>query len=1040
MKRKFIALALCMALVMSIAVPSTLAMGITSDSSAYDMTVGTDLPTESTTPDSTLPTEESPESIPAASAEPTTTETPVASAEPTITEMPAASAEPDEGMVLSSEQVNAIYNALMAASTLEEMESILTQLSEAELDALATNLTTEQLNEIDYKTNSFSQPKDFPSNYSAVNFTNAAPFLPPVDGSTNRKDDYFFQSPENPDNGIETTKTVSRSDSNGTYTLSLEAWVTGAKTITEQTKQIPTDIILVLDQSGSMEQPFPTKDYVAVIDTQNSNLYSIHRSLYVKLKNGNFAKVTVDRSFSIQQFHYVYTYSYKDEYGQTVKAESHSEASNGPNWDFYTNHPTRMIALQSAVAQFANSVAKKALGPDKQADTSDDVNHRIAMVGFGCSKTHRYHYENTELFIGDQSYRYDELTDALYQSAFQNMNTTAGVHNIEQSVEQLTADGATYVDLGVAIGNTIFAQNEIPAGEKRNRVMIVFTDGEPGYDGYEHDVAASAIEQANITKTAHLATVYSVGIFDGANANDPGSSNDHAPIKDKCNWFMQNLSSNNGKVQDPSYYLSAADSDALNNIFETISDNIESGGSSIQLESQSVMKDVISDYFQLPQNVNETDIKVYTADYIGENTFSDKTLLPTPTVSISQDRKTISVTNFNYSENWVGTVRQNGKTSYRGKKLIVEIPIAVRDGFLGGNQVPTNGAASGIYENAASKQALEHFQIPTTNVAIPQFLITAQDKNMYLNGKATDLQLLHGSQVQCGAKTLDFSQPNFGLEAWQTKFIDISVPSVVSRNYDGKKDGTYTVSVTVNPRNSGTETPRIYSGTGTITVFHPEIEYKDSTIYYGETANYAAQNTPKNNVAWTHNGTVDSNVTMTGAKPELQYTYNPEEGAFQHDTDVSISVRIGAEDVTPYVTFINNSKTHQSASDHQFTVYVKTCSLTVQKNANAPGVFKFHIHNDANTVDMDVVIEVTANSIHQSQIVTINGLPKGQYTVTEDTNWSWNFTTSDKPQTISLDKNTPHATVTFTNTLRNKWLNDSVCVKNFPGMSTTGKS
>ena len=60
---------------------------------------------------------------------------------------------------------------------------------------------------------------------------------------------------------------------------------------------------------------------------------------------------------------------------------------------------------------------------------------------------------------------------------------------------------------------------------------------------------------------------------------------------------MQNLSSNNGTPQSPSYYLSASNSAALNDIFEQISSQIETGGASVKLDSSTVVKDIVSDYF-----------------------------------------------------------------------------------------------------------------------------------------------------------------------------------------------------------------------------------------------------------------------------------------------------------------------------------------------------------------------------------------------------------------------------------------------------------
>lgn len=127
--------------------------------------------------------------------------------------------------------------------------------------------------------------------------------------------------------------------------------------------------------------------------------------------------------------------------------------------------------------------------------------------------------------------------------------------------------------------------------------MVLFTDGSPGWSGYESDVANAAISEAQELKNDGV-TVYSVGIFEGADATSAGIA--EGANNRQANQFMQNVSSNNGTPQDPSYYLSASDADTLNDIFEQISDNIEQGGSSTTLDEQAVIKDIIAPQFELP--------------------------------------------------------------------------------------------------------------------------------------------------------------------------------------------------------------------------------------------------------------------------------------------------------------------------------------------------------------------------------------------------------------------------------------------------------
>ena len=97
---------------------------------------------------------------------------------------------------------------------------------------------------------------------------------------------------------------------NGTYTISLEAYATGSKVISEITKDVPTDIILVLDQSGSMSDDMGTVSFVQYADehyfggttyhTRNQDYYEYRhndgsKNLWHKLNNGQYVSVSVTR-------------------------------------------------------------------------------------------------------------------------------------------------------------------------------------------------------------------------------------------------------------------------------------------------------------------------------------------------------------------------------------------------------------------------------------------------------------------------------------------------------------------------------------------------------------------------------------------------------------------------------------------------------------------------------------------------------------------------------------------------------------------------
>ena len=103
--------------------------------------------------------------------------------------------------------------------------------------------------------------------------------------------------------------------------------------------------------------------------------------------------------------------------------------------------------------------------------------------------------------------------------------------------------------------------------------------------------------------------------------------------------------------------------------------------------------------------------------------------------------------------------------------------------------------------------------------------------------------------------------------------------------------------------------------------------------------------------------------------------------------------------------------------------------LTINKTVTggkAGDTFLFHI--SGNGLEMDVTVQIGQD---MSGSVTVYDLPLGQYTVTEDTDWSWRYTVDADAKTANLTVATPDSTVAFTNTYtNNQWLNHVIHVLN----------
>lgn len=961
-----------------------------------------------------------------------------------------------------------------------------------------------------------------------------------------------------PDSGMKISKTAT-ANNDGSYTITLEAFATGSKVITEQKTDIPTDIVLVIDQSGSMKDPiggytytayrkgsgwnsrnyhneeyYPLRhnggsenlwhklnnnEYIAVSVEQkmvytaisgwsNRKYYDNQNSLYC-LVSGEYKSVTVKREghpFSADEYWYTvdgqqilyttgddsipnfgqyaplyqsvkkYIYSYTLNGATTVIEESFGDGSS-PDTQFYRRDysssagDTRLNALKNAATTFANAVATKAAGEDGDINApADNVNHRIAVVGFASGQRYNgtnYNYNNTEVFVGSNQYRYGTAAQGQYGNAFQNMNTSTGVGNVSASIEALSADGGTLTNLGLEMGNGIFGANPIAEGEKRNRVVIVFSDGVPGWSGYDSDTANSAITQAGTAKNTYGATVYTIGIFPGADATSAGNQNGNET--EKANWFMQRVSSNTQYPQSPSYYLSAADAGTLNSIFQQISNQIETGGAETTLGSETVVKDIISPYFTLPAGTTASGIRIDTYACTGKdgNTYTWSGTSGGPggaTATVDGDQ--VSVTGFDFSENWCGTETDaQGNSTVRGNKLVISFEVSPKSGFLGGNEVITN-ASAGIYENGSAQTPVMTFEQPKVNVPIQDVTVTATDKNVYLKGEVTADQLKDGSEISVGDVKLDLSKATdtdkpYGLDPWQTEYVDITVTvkdkdgNVISDKLENlTEDTTYTVEVTVAPKTVGTSTPAngdaATAKTGAndpaanIYVFKPELTFKDSSAYYGESV-------PTNNdyssnkvglETWKHGDTAstDAGVTMLGTKPTLDISYTPDESKLEsgkytkQDVPVAATVKIGTENVNEHTTFVHQDcttacgwETPATPGAPAFLIHIQTCTLNITKQGGA--------------ADESYVFDVFKGGVKYSEVTvwgngteTLVELPIGTYTISENTGWSWRYS-ANNGGSAALTAQNPTGSIACTNTKNNnQWLNGfSEVVRNIFG-------
>ncbi|MCI8949800.1 MAG: VWA domain-containing protein, partial [Lachnospiraceae bacterium] len=869
-------------------------------------------------------------------------------------------------------------------------------------------------------------------------YTEVAPFLPPVSVGKARKmsrsrsaaamegmeggTDSWIQ----PD-GVITNKTIDKKE-DGTYELTLEAYVEGQVSIV--TEMAPTDIVLVLDESGSMRDSMTSTSYTKIIGTvTNGGLYQgidAGNKLVYRLEDGSFAKVNLRRS-GYWPWSYTYTYTYTDLNGKRVAIESSGSGTSPFNafsdnfkqenlyWDIGGSR--RVDVLKDSLNQFVENIAA--------SEGSEE--HRIAIVGFSGSSSIKTGFVPVQ--------EGDSINAAL-----------------TKAIGSLETEGATRSDLGLENAKKIFdkdSQNE----EKRNRVVILFTDGEPnGHSGFDSGVADRAIGFAKSMK-ANGVTVYTIGIFDGANpAQDPTSTSSN---RNQTNRYMHYVSSNypeasnlntSGSIRNEGYYLAAKDSQDLNSIFEQISQEV--GSADYALDETTIIRDIITPEFKLPEGASEDDISVSTADYRGNGKWGS--LEPFDGADITVDGKRIDVSNFDFQAD--GNFVTEG-TDPSGKKLVIQIPIEPDySETFGGGTKPTNAEGSGLWMGGKGVTPF----IPCEAYVPIHYETSVTDQAIYLTNQPDFEKLI---QFVDGFTPNGVNNQNVDITyTFQKGEQEVAVYTIPEGKTSGiveikdktlweKDDTEYTVVCRVKSK-EGTESAEAVQTkqTATVYILKPTLTFQDSQIYLGEKPESYDQNKDESLTLWSNASKPEDLAVLddgiTHGKPVIQYEFSPlpESGEWETDTYVSAKIKIGETDITEETAFVHSScncrlnKTCQFDDEKeqnkgQFIIHVLPCSLTVQKvMGNGEGdklesndqVFLFRVTglDEQTNSGVDLLISITGTGSK-----TITGLPVGSYRVEENENWSWRY--QAKGETVQLSSGTPKGQVTIVNHLSNRqWLSD----------------
>ena len=313
---------------------------------------------------------------------------------------------------------------------------------------------------------------------------------------------------------------------------------------------------------------------------------------------------------------------------------------------------TKLTALKNAATSFVDNVATK--NPD----------NRISVVTFAGSS---YINPNSQI---------KENNDGKIL-----LRTGNSISTIKSWITGLVADGATNSAAGLGSAVNVFNSENSGKWENvtqntgRQKMVVFLTDGVPTTGStFNTDVAENAINNATRLEQQG-AVIYSLGIFDSASSSGYISNGTVKQIDD----YMKYVASSDEK------YMTADSVSSLNGLFDSITN-------SMPVSVKATVTDVIDSRFELTNASRAT--LVADGATIQDNADGSTTIT--------------------WANTEIPGKKDSGTSDIERAGWHKEIFIKAKDEYIGGNDVPTNGAGSGI--NIDNNHA--EFPQPTVNVKV----------------------------------------------------------------------------------------------------------------------------------------------------------------------------------------------------------------------------------------------------------------------------------------------------------------------------------
>ena len=599
-------------------------------------------------------------------------------------------------------------------------------------------------------------------------------------------------------------------NSDGTYTIDLESFVTGE--VTQTFEGVPCDVVLVLDVSGSMDEAISSISGYEVADVSSirgsdgptdwwGDVDYPWNTDYYYLYNGSYYRVSVGQGGnSWNRRYYLYftvrgTTYYINTSGQVVRQQPTNVTSEDTNllasnvqlYQYVTTTTTKLDALKTAVGAFIDQINHNDWYEDDtdekprkdKHDNPAPLGNQISIVKFAANSYYDSDAGATSdqapLTVGDHDFNleipgFNPVPNANYTeviAGFTLTQTQANVTALKNAVNGLHAAGPTAADYGMNLARLLI--NSVSEDEDRansSKTVVFFTDGAPTYtNGFNSDVASRAVTNSGSIKAVTYGSgedathpaVFSVGVFKSGDATTEVTN------------FMTNIAT------DSSHYMDASGGTAedLKDIFTSIAHSAGGSGNTQVSGTSSVTVDIVSSSFSVPKGFEENPggaISVLVAPCTGITNIDDKDYLTfgqakTPAQyglddiepSISEKDNKVSTTGFDYSANWCGP-DPTSLTGYHGYKQIIRFTITVKDDAVGGPAVETNDSDSGIYLDG-SDEPLITFNRPTVKLPVQIWI----QKNGLNEGDSAVFTL-----AMCKFSDWDPNQTDINKQKWES--------------------------------------------------------------------------------------------------------------------------------------------------------------------------------------------------------------------------------------------------------------------------------